>query len=119
MICTAAASQTARFASGCCDHPDVRAERDYRRAATHQYEREQAAAVRAWADKISAHPDPPQTARNLADSIEPRADESALRSEVEFAEPDDVYVRRLSADFETYMQVSGPPDTYDYRYPSI
>ena len=39
------------------DHPDARAERDWRRAATHQAETDRAAAVRAWAGKINAHPD--------------------------------------------------------------
>jgi len=100
------------------DHPDARAERDYRRAATYQYERDQAAAVRAWVDKINALGDVPQTARDLADWMGPRADDSALRAEVAFTEPDDVYVARIRADFETYMQVSGPPDAYDYRYPA-
>ena len=41
------------------DHPEARAERDRRRAATYQHQHDQAAAVRAWADKISARPDAP------------------------------------------------------------
>ena len=38
------------------DHPDARAERDWRRAATYQADIDRAAAVRAWADKIGAQP---------------------------------------------------------------
>jgi hypothetical protein len=99
------------------DHPDARAERDYRRDAYYESQRQNAAAVRAWVDKVNAQTDAPQTARDLADWMGPRADESALRAETEFAEPDDLYVARVRAEFETYMQVSGPPDAYDYRYP--
>lgn len=36
------------------DHPDAKAERDWRRAATYPYQRNQAAAARARAEKISA-----------------------------------------------------------------
>jgi hypothetical protein len=100
------------------DHPDARAERDYRRTATYQYQRDQAAAVRAWVGKINAQASAPQAMRDLADSMGPRADESALRAEVEFAEPDELYVARVRAEFETHKQVSGPPDAYDYHYPA-
>lgn len=50
------------------DHPDARAERDWRRAATYQAETDRAAAVRAWADKINAQPDAPQPLQDLAAS---------------------------------------------------
>jgi hypothetical protein len=63
------------------DHPDARAERDWRRAATYQAETDRAAAVRAWADKINAQPDAPQTLRDLAASVGPLADQSAARAE--------------------------------------
>jgi hypothetical protein len=39
------------------DHSDARAERDWRRTATYQADRERAAAARAWADKINRQPD--------------------------------------------------------------
>lgn len=99
------------------DHPSARAEREYRRAAYYEHQREMAAAVRAWADKVNSEPSAPQAARDLAEWMGPRADQSALRAEIEAAEPDNVYVGRLRSDFETHMQVSGPPDAYAYRYP--
>ena len=99
------------------DHPDARAERDYRRRTYYEHQREMAAAVRAWADKVNSQPSAPQAARDLAEDMGPRADQSALRAEIDAAGPDEVYVRRLRSDFETYMQVSGPPDAHDYRYP--
>src|SRR5579863_10472018 len=79
------------------DHPDAKAERDWRRAATYQAETDQAAAVRAWADKINAQPDPPQTLRDLAASMGPLADQTAARAEASYAEPDDAYVTRIRA----------------------
>lgn len=100
------------------DHPDARAERARRRAAYYKDQRETAAKVRAWVDKINATADPPQTARELAQSMGPLADASAVRAEAEFAEPDDAYVARLRRDWETYMQVSGPPGAWDYQYPA-
>jgi hypothetical protein len=100
------------------DHPDAKAERDWRRAATYQAETERAATVRAWADKINARPDAPQPARDLAASMGPFADQSAVRAEASYAEPDDVYVTRLRAQHETHMQVSGPPGSCAYRYPA-
>jgi len=62
-------------------HPDARAERDYRHAATFQAETDRAAAVRAWAGKISAQPDAPQTLRDLAASMGPLAAGSAAPAE--------------------------------------
>jgi hypothetical protein len=100
------------------DHPDARAERDWRRAATHQADTGRAAAVRAWADKINAQPDAPQAARDLAASMGPMADQSAARAEASYAEPDDAYVARLRAQHETAARVSGPPGSWDYRYPA-
>jgi hypothetical protein len=47
----------------------------------------------------------------------PRAEEPALHAEAGFAEPDDLYVARVRAEFETRKQVSGPPDAHDYQYP--
>jgi hypothetical protein len=100
------------------DHPDARAERDWRRAATHQADMTRAAAVRAWADKINAQPDAPQAARDLAASMGPMADQTAARAEARYAEPDDVYVARLRAQHETAVRVSGPPGSWDYHYPA-
>jgi hypothetical protein len=100
------------------DHPDAKAERDRRRTATYQAETERAATVRAWVDKINARPDAPQPARDLAASMGPLADQTAARAEASYAEPDDVYVTRVRAEHETYMQVSGPPGSWDYRYPA-
>ena len=99
------------------DHPDARAERDWRRAAAYQAETDRAAAVRAWAGKINAQPDAPRTLRDLAASMGPLAAGSAARAEASYAEPDDAYVARLRTQHETHMQVSGPPGSWDYRYP--
>ena len=77
-----------------------------------------AAAVRAWADKINAQPDAPQALRDLAASMGPRADQSAARADASYAEPDDAYVGRLRAQHETSIRVSGPPGSWDYRYPA-
>jgi len=99
------------------DHPDARAERDYRRAATYQRQKDNAAAVRAWADKVGAQPDAPNTLRDLAALMGPRADQAAARAEASYAEPDDIYLARLRAQHETCMRVSGPIGAPSYRYP--
>jgi hypothetical protein len=99
------------------DHPDARAERDRRRAATYQAETDRAAAVRAWADKIGAQPDAPQTLRDLAASLGPQADQAAARAGARYAEPDETYVTRLRTQHESHVRVSGPPSFWDYRYP--
>jgi hypothetical protein len=100
------------------DHPDARAERDRRRAATCQAQTSSAAAVRAWADKIGAQPDVQQTLRDLAAAMGPQADQAAAHAQARYAEPDDAYVTRLRAQHETHMRVSGPPGSPDYRYPA-
>jgi hypothetical protein len=100
------------------DHPDARAERDWRRAATYQADTGRAAAVRAWAGKVNAQPDAPQAAKDLAASMGPRADQSLARAQASYAEPDDAYVARLRAEHETAVRVSGPPGSWDYRYPA-
>jgi hypothetical protein len=100
------------------DHPDARAERDRRRAATHQAENRRAAAVRAWADKINAQPGAPQPLQDLAASMGPLADQAAARAQARYAEPDDTYVSRLRTQHETHIRVSGPPGSWDYRYPA-
>ncbi|MGH3186586.1 MAG: hypothetical protein ACRDPY_21195 [Streptosporangiaceae bacterium] len=99
------------------DHPDARAERDWRRATTHQADAARAAAVRGWADKIGARPDAPQAMRDLAASMGPQADQTLARAQADAAEPDDAYVARLRAQHETSMRVSGLPGTWDYHYP--
>jgi hypothetical protein len=100
------------------DHPGARAERDYRRGATYQAETDRAAAVRAWVDKINARPDAPQTMQDLAATMGPLADKAAARAEADHTEPDDAYVARVRVEHETHIQVSGPPGSWDYRYPS-
>jgi hypothetical protein len=100
------------------DHPDARAERDRRRAATYQAETGSAAAVRAWADKINTQPDAPQSLRDLAASMGPLADQAAVRAQARYAEPDDAYVTRLRVQHETHMRVSGPLGSPDYCYPA-
>jgi hypothetical protein len=100
------------------DHPDAKAERDRRRTTTYQAERERAAAVRAWVGKINAQQDAPQNLRDLAASMGPLADQTTARAEASYAEPDDAYVTRLRTQHETHVQVSGPPGSWDYRYPS-
>jgi hypothetical protein len=100
------------------DHPDAKAERDRRRAATYQDDTDRAAAVRAWADKINTQPDAPHTLRDLAASLGPQADQTADRAQSRYTEPDDAYVTRLRTQHETHRQVSGPPGSRDYRYPA-
>jgi hypothetical protein len=100
------------------DHPDARAERDRRRQATYQSERDRAAQVQAWAAKIDATPDAPQAMRQLAESLGPSAAQSAARAEVAIAEPDEAFVARARDDWETYMRVSAPEGSWDYRYPA-
>jgi hypothetical protein len=100
------------------DHPDAKAERDWRRAATHQADTERAAAVRAWADKINAQPDAPRTVRDLAASMGPMADHSTARAKARYAEPDDAYVTRLRTKHEIHMRDSGQTGSWHYRYPA-
>lgn len=100
------------------DHPAAKAERARRRSATYQAETTRAAQVRAWADKINATPNAPRTMRDLAATMGPLADQSLARAEARHAEPDDTYVTRLRAQHETRIQVSGPPGSWDYRYPA-
>jgi hypothetical protein len=100
------------------DHPDARSKRDWRRAATYEADRERAAAVRAWAGKIGAQPDAPADLRDLAASMGPGADQAAARAEAAYAEPDEVYVARLRIQHETHVQASGPPGSWEYRYPA-
>jgi hypothetical protein len=100
------------------DHPDARAERDRRREATHRDEMERAGKVRAWVEKIYAAPDAPQTMRDLAATMGPLAARSAARAEASYAVPDEEHVAAGRANWETYMQVSAPDGSWDYRYPA-
>jgi hypothetical protein len=100
------------------DHPDARAERDRRRAATCQAETGRAAAVRAWAGKIGAQPGTPHPLQDLAASMGPLAGQAAARAEARHAEPDDAYASRLRTQHETHIRVCGPPGSQDYRYPA-
>jgi hypothetical protein len=79
------------------DHPDARAERDRRRAATYQAETGSAAAVRAWAGKTGGQSGALQTLRDVAASMGPQADQAAARAQARYAEPDDAYVTRPRA----------------------
>ena len=72
------------------DHPEAKAERDWRRGSHLRQLRQSAADIAGWADRVSA--DPGQhtpMARDLAATIGPMAHASAIRAEIEAAEPDD------------------------------
>jgi hypothetical protein len=99
------------------DHPDARAERDQRREATYTDERERAGKVLAWVAKIKAAADAPEAMRDLAATMGPLAAVSAARAEAGFAVPDAAHVAQARANWETYMQVSAPNGSWDYRYP--
>lgn len=99
------------------DHPEAKAERDYRRHHL-KGEHENAAHIAAWADQVSREPQQhTQAACDLAASIGPMARQSALRAEIDLAEPDEVYVARQRADFETHMRFWADAPGPDYRYP--
>jgi hypothetical protein len=100
------------------DHPAAHAERAWRRGTHYQAERQRAAEVRAWSDKINAQPGAPQNLRDLAASMGPLAGKTAARAEAGYAEPDDLYVARARAQHETHMRVYGPGCQPDYRYPA-
>jgi hypothetical protein len=100
------------------DHPDARAERDWRRSHHYQHERDTAADIAAWARRIDAAPEGhTQAALNLAATIGPHAADSAIRAEVDHAEPDKLYVARLRAEFETHRHVHWDNPDPSYRYP--
>jgi len=100
------------------DHPDAKAEREWRRGTHLQRERGTAADIAAWADRVSAAPGRhTQMARDLAATIGPMAKASAVRAEIEAAEPDDAYVARQRAEFETHMRVHWDHPVPDYWYP--
>ena len=99
------------------DHPDARAERDRRREATYNSERERTGRVLAWVAKINAAADAPEAMRDLAATMGPPATASAACAEADFAVPDAVHVVQARANWETYMQVSAPDGSWDYRYP--
>jgi hypothetical protein len=97
------------------DHPDAKAEREWRRSSHLHRERETAAEIAGWADRVSADPERhTPMARDLAGTIGPMAKASALRAEIDAAEPDDAYVARQRAEFESHMRWDHP----DYRYPA-
>ena len=85
---------------------------------TYRAETDRAAAVGAWGDKINAQPDAPHTLRDLAASMGPLANETAARAEARHAEPGEAYVTRLRPQHETSAHVSGPPGSWDFRYPA-
>ncbi|MEN3308924.1 MAG: hypothetical protein V7603_5126 [Micromonosporaceae bacterium] len=105
------------------DHPWAVAERTRRRAASATAELEDAAKVRAWVDRTRAADaagdlsDRPDGWRDslvrLAESMGPVADENQLRTTLESAEPDDVWVAGLRRKLETRRRVAGD-DAYVY-----
>jgi hypothetical protein len=101
------------------DHPAARAERDYRRGAHYQWQQETAADITAWAGRISADPDQhTRAARDLATTIGPDAADSAIRAEIDSAEPDEVFVAQLREEFEIHRRVHWDNPDPSYRYPA-
>jgi hypothetical protein len=100
------------------DHPDAMAERTRRREANYEAEKQRADQVQAWVSKIDATSDAPEAMRSLADSLGPSAAESRARAEAAIAETDESYVARERDRWETYIQVSAPNGSWDYRYPA-
>jgi hypothetical protein len=101
------------------DHPDAKAEREYRRGGSLQREHQTAADIAAWADRVGADPGRhTPMARDLAATFGPMAKASALRADIESAEPDDAYVARQRAEFETHMRVHWDHPDPDYTYPA-
>ena len=100
------------------DHPDARAERDWRRSLHYQHQRDTAADVAGWASRISTDPERhTRAAQDLAATIGPRTTESAARAEADHAEPDELYVARLRAEFETHRRVHWDNPDPAYQYP--
>jgi hypothetical protein len=99
------------------DHPDARAGRGRRREAYYRGEIERASQVQAWVAKIDATPNPPGPIRRLADSMGPSAEKARAHAEAALAEPDEAYVTRERGNWETFMQVSVPDGSSEYRYP--
>jgi hypothetical protein len=100
------------------DHPDARAERGRRRSLHYQQQRDTAADIAAWARRISADPQlHTQAALDLAATMGPHATESTVRAEVDYAEPDEQYVARLRAEFETHRHIHWDNPDPAYRYP--
>ena len=92
------------------DHPEAKAEREWRRGTASAATAQAAAEIAGWADRVSAEPEQhTPMARDLAATIGPMAHASALRAEIEDAEPDDAYVARQRADFESHMRNHGSP----------
>src|SRR5258708_38117331 len=76
------------------DHPSAGAEREYRRAAYYEHQREMAAAVRACAGKVNSEPSAPQAARDLAGWSGPRGRPSGLPGEAQATDSAAGYVGR-------------------------
>jgi hypothetical protein len=101
------------------DHPEAQAEREWRRGTSNAEYHQAAADIAAWADRISAEPGQhTPMARDLAATIGPMAHASAIRAEIEEAEPDDLYVARQRAEFEAHMHNHPDHPDPDYRYPA-
>ncbi len=99
-------------------HPDARAERDWRRTAhLTEAETDRAAVVRVRADKINAQPDAPHTLRDPAASMGPLP--TRPRPAPKAATPNRTWPTSpgYAPQHETSMQASGPPGSWDYRYP--
>jgi hypothetical protein len=102
------------------DHPEAKAERDWRRSLHYQQQRDTAADIAAWARRISAEPPERHTKamRDLAATIGPHATESAIRTEIEYAEPGELYVARLRTEFETHRHIHWDNPDPSYQYPA-
>lgn len=96
------------------DHPDARAERDRRRAATYVDTSMRAAKVLTWVAKVNATPGAPETLRDLAATMWPLAVESTQRASADHAVPDADYVAQARADWENVRRADDP----GYRYPA-
>ena len=105
MICTAAARWMTPSVSGCYPITPTRRPNGNGAAAPICGSCESAAEIAAWAHRVNEEPEQhTPMARDLARAIGPMAHASALRAEIEEAEPDDAYASRQRADFESHMR---------------
>jgi len=101
------------------DHPWAVAERHRRRADYYERERQNAAEVLAWTDKIDRlEPgariiDFDGAARRLAESLRPMASKTLQRNEADSAVPDEISIVEDRRRLEISRQNSDP----DYTYP--
>ena len=94
------------------------AERERRRESCYRGEIDRASQVQAWVAKIAGTPDPPKTIRDLAETMGPLAARSRAHAEAAITEPNEAYVARERGIWETFMRVSAPDGSPEYRYPA-